>query len=93
MISLTPRQADALRFIAGFLRANGYSPTFEEVAAGLGLASKGAAFNLVESLSERGAVKIRRSKRNKITLLEPVLVPRAPDGAPLFFVRIGESAR
>ena len=89
MIGLTPRQADALRFIAGFRRVYGSSPTCEQIAKGLGNASKGSAHRIVECLEERGAVCINRSNRNRIEVLEPIAIPEAE---PLYFVRIGESA-
>ena len=38
-MALTKRQKQVLDFIAGFLDENGYCPSFEEIAKGLGLAS------------------------------------------------------
>lgn len=38
-MALTRRQKDVMDFLADFIRSNGYSPSFEEIAEGLGLAS------------------------------------------------------
>ena len=89
MIGLTPRQMDALRFIAGFQQAKGFSPSFEEIGVGLGLASKNSVALLLDGLEERCAIRRLNYRRRAIEVLVPVAIPRAPDGAPLFFVRIG----
>lgn len=93
MITPTKEQADVLRFIAGYIEAHGQSPTFTEMASGLGLASRATPHRHVERLEERGALRNRGKTTGQIQLVEPVALPRAPDGEPLFFVRIGESAR
>lgn len=38
-MALTKRQKEFLDFLAGFVEKNGYSPSYEEIAEGLGLAS------------------------------------------------------
>jgi repressor LexA len=38
-MALTKRQKDFLDFLSGFLEKNGYSPSYEEIAAGMQLAS------------------------------------------------------
>ncbi|MGH9619878.1 MAG: transcriptional repressor LexA, partial [Bryobacteraceae bacterium] len=38
-MALTRRQKEAMDFLSGFIEKNGYSPSYEEIAAGLGLAS------------------------------------------------------
>lgn len=92
MIALTPRQQDALRFITGYQERNGISPTLREIADAIGLKSKTVftADWLVRSLEERGAIA-RIGRQRAIAVLKPIAIPRAPDGEPLHFVRIGES--
>ena len=36
-MALTPRQKEVLDFIAHFVNQNGYCPSYEEIARGLGL--------------------------------------------------------
>lgn len=88
MIGLTPRQADALRFIAVYCEARGAPPPLKAIAAAMGLGSQARVHYLVTGLCERGAVA--RGKKGKIEVLEALPIPRAPDGAPLYFVRIGQ---
>jgi SOS-response transcriptional repressor LexA len=92
MISLTPRQQDALRFIIGYEEANGVPPVLKEIAAALSCLSLNAAFQLIEGLERRGAVMRSGAQWRGIMVIERLPIPRAPDGAPLHFVRIGECA-
>jgi SOS-response transcriptional repressor LexA len=92
MMSLTPRQQDALRFIVGYEEANGVPPAIKEIATGLCCRSINAAFQLIEGLERRGAVLRSGAQWRGIMVLERLPIPRAPDGEPLHFIRIGESA-
>lgn len=92
MISLTSRQQDALRFIIGYEEANGVPPVMNEIAAGISCRSVNAAFQLVDGLEKRGAVMRCEAQWRGITVLQPIAIPRAPDGEPLHFIPIGEAA-
>lgn len=89
MISLTPRQQDTLRFIVGYEEANGVPPLMKEIAEGIGCRSLNAAFQLVDGLEKRNAVARSNAQWRGINVLRPIAIPRAPDGAPLRFVRVG----
>lgn len=91
MIGLTERQQDALRFIAGFKESLGVAPTLREIGEGIGLESKSVftADWLVRSLEERGAVRTVPNRNRGIEVVAPIAIPRAPDGEPLRFIRIG----
>lgn len=86
MIGLTHRQADALRFITGYREAHGRAPSLKTIAAALSVVSPARAHYLVTALCERGAVV--RGHRSQIEVIEALPIPRAPDGAPPYFVRI-----
>lgn len=89
MISLTPRQQDALRFIIGFKEAKGQSPSFVEIAGGIGLSgesSKSQVHRLLVCLQERGAIRRKWCAERQIDVTEPLPIPRAPDGEPLHFI-------
>lgn len=95
MISLTRRQQDVLRFIIGFQEAQGRSPSYTEIGKGIGLTGSSplAQVNrLIACLQERGAIRRRCAAPRAIEVLLPIAIPRAPDGEPLHFVRIGEAA-
>jgi SOS-response transcriptional repressor LexA len=92
MMSLTTRQQDALRFIIGYEEANGVPPAFKEIAAALSCRSLYVAFWLVKSLEDRGAVMRSGAQWRGIMVLNEIPIPRAPDGEPLHFIRIGGQA-
>lgn len=87
MIGLTHRQADALRFITGYIEAHGAAPTLDELVAGIGLAAKSRGHKLISGLQERGAINRIRDHKRAVTVLEPLPIPRSPTGEPLYFVR------
>ncbi|MFO6448641.1 LexA family protein [Erythrobacter sp. NE805] len=91
MISLTARQQDALRFITGFQAAKGYSPSITEIAVGIGQSanSKARTHELLHSMQDRGALRLLPRRARAIEVLAPIAIPRAPDGEPLHFVRVG----
>lgn len=87
MISLTSRQAEALRWIHGFQIANeGGSPSYDEIGKGLGLRGRSSVVRIILALQERGWIHRRASRARSIEVLCPLPVPLAPDGAPLFLV-------
>lgn len=87
-MSPTQRQMDALRFIEGYRQRRGLPPSREELRKGLGLASVSGVQRLLDGLQERGLIHRERGAPRAIRLLTQVVVPRSPDGNPLYFVRL-----
>lgn len=86
-IAPTQRQLALLRFIAGYLQAHdGVSPSFNECAAGIGLASRGSVAGLLDGLEGRRLIRRLPGRTRAIELLVDVPVPQTPEGAPLFSV-------
>ena len=88
-------KGDALRFIVGFELANGRCPSVDDVADGLFNhdGGEGLAESLVQSLIVEGKLRrLKHSRNRKLQVLIPLAVPRAPDGEPLHFIRIGGAA-
>jgi len=56
-MALTRRQREALDMIADFISKNGYSPSFEEIAEGLGLASIATVHKHLTALEQKGYLK------------------------------------
>lgn len=90
-VSVTPRQREVLRYVAGHVEAKGYAPTRQNVSDNLCLCDKAKVQYFIEALEERGAVRRTARVSRGIEVLTPITIPRAPDGAPLFFVRIEEA--
>jgi repressor LexA len=52
-VALTRRQKEVMDFLANFIDENGYSPSYEEVASGLGLASLATVHKHVQALEAK----------------------------------------
>ncbi|HEX4770566.1 MAG TPA: transcriptional repressor LexA [Bryobacteraceae bacterium] len=52
-MALTRRQKDVLDFISSFIKQHGYSPSFEEIADGLGLASLATVHKHIQALEAK----------------------------------------
>jgi len=56
-MALTRRQKQVLDFIGDFVRDNGYSPSYEEIAAGMGLASLATVHKHISALESKGYLR------------------------------------
>lgn len=54
---LTRRQREVMEFIAGFLQEHGYSPSFQEMARGLGLSSLATVHKHILTLERKGFLR------------------------------------
>lgn len=71
---LTPKQRKLLDFIAGYQRDHrGDSPSFAEMAAGIGVATKSAVHRLLEGMEERGAIVRDRRRARAIRVLSATI--------------------
>jgi repressor LexA len=52
-MALTRRQKELMDFLAGFIRRHGYSPSYEEIASGLGLASLATVHKHIQALETK----------------------------------------
>lgn len=67
---LTPKQRRLLDFIADHQRSHrGDSPSFDEMAAGIGVATKSAIHRLLEALEERGTIVRDRRRARAIRII------------------------
>ncbi|WP_412506197.1 LexA family protein [Roseovarius sp. SYSU LYC5161] len=72
---LTPRQHECWRFLASYTRAHGYSPSFEEIAEAMGLASKSNVHRLLQALEQRGFIRRMPGLQRAIEIIR---TPDAP---------------
>ena len=56
---MTERQLDVLNFIKDFIKVKGFSPSYTDIAKGLGMSSKSNIHRLVHSLREQGLLKMK----------------------------------
>lgn len=73
MMGLTARQVECLDFIRRSTAAGTPSPSFDEIAQGLGLVSKSNVYRLVHALIDRGYLRQLPGRRRSIALIEPHL--------------------
>jgi len=67
-LGLTIPQDQTLTFIADYQQKNGASPSYSDIAKGLGLSSKGQVHALIHQLKDRGAIQMAPRARS-ITIL------------------------
>jgi len=70
-MALTRRQKQVYDFISGFVDKHGYSPSFDEIAQGLGLSSLATVHKHVSNLEEKQLLKRDYNRSRSIDLLRP----------------------
>lgn len=69
MMTLTRAQAGLFNFIVAFIEEGGYAPTYEEMQAHTGDASKSGIYRLLLGLEERGAIRRLSGRARAIEVL------------------------
>jgi repressor LexA len=83
---LTPRQAEILETIRGYVAGNGMPPSRPELARLLGIASTNGIFKHLEALARKGAIELVPNAARGIRLKQPLglpLVGRVAAGSPI----------
>ncbi|HET7185454.1 MAG TPA: transcriptional repressor LexA [Terriglobales bacterium] len=70
-MALTRRQRQVYDFIASFVQAKGYSPSFEEIGGGLGLSSLATVHKHISNLEKKGLLKRDYNRSRSIDVLPP----------------------
>jgi len=81
-MAITRRQKDVLDFLNGFTQKNGYSPSYEEIAQGLGLNSLATVHKHITNLQNKGLLQRAHNRSRSIDVLSP-RSPRRADRLPL----------
>jgi repressor LexA len=89
-VALTQGQRKFLEFLEKFQLEQGYRPTYEEIAQGLGFKSKSAAFGYMKRLEKAGALSLASETETTASL--PVL-GRVAAGRPIDFVETDRSVQ
>ena len=85
-MAITRRQKEVIDFLSGFTQKNGYSPSYEEIASGLGLNSLATVHKHVTNLQNKGPPTTGTQsqplhRRPSRPLHKEGVGPAAPDGA------------
>ena len=70
-MALTRRQKQVYDFISAFVDRNGYSPSYEEIAEGLGLSSLATVHKHISNLEEKQLLRRDYNRSRSIDLLKP----------------------
>lgn len=68
-MAITRRQKEVLDFLTGFTSSHGYSPSYEEIAAGLGLNSLATVHKHVTNLQNKGLLQRAHNRSRSIDVL------------------------
>jgi repressor LexA len=68
-MAITRRQKEVLDFLSGFTQKNGYSPSYEEIASGLGLSSLATVHKHVTNLQNKGLLQRAHNRSRSIDVL------------------------
>ena len=82
-MAITRRQKEILDFLESFVTRNGYSPSFEEIARGMGLKSLATVHKHITNLEKKGLLDRVHNRSRSIDLLPPGTRTRASDSLPL----------
>src|ERR1700709_1265529 len=82
-MAITRRQKEVIDFLSNFTTKHGYSPSYEEIAAGLGLTSLATVHKHVTNLQNKGMLQ-RAHTRSPSLDVTPDRSPKKPyDRLPL----------
>ena len=83
-MAITRRQKEVLDFLTNFTQTNGYSPSYEEIAAGLGLNSLATVHKHVTNLQSKGMLQRAHNRSRSIDVLPAKsALKRGSDRMPL----------
>jgi repressor LexA len=82
-MAVTRRQKEILDFLESFVARNGYSPSFEEIARGMGLKSLATVHKHITNLEKKGMLDRVHNRSRSIDVLPPGTRTRTSDRLPL----------
>lgn len=74
-VNLTRRQRDLYAFIRAYIAKHETAPSYDEMAAGIGLRSKGRICEMVDGLVERGVIVRLPNRVRTIALVDQPALP------------------
>ena len=82
-MAVTRRQKEVLDFLESFVGRNGYSPSFEEIARGMGLKSLATVHKHITNLEEKGMLDRVHNRSRSIDVVPPGTRTRSSLKLPL----------
>lgn len=82
-MAITRRQKEVLDFLTAFTQKNTYSPSYEEIAAGLGLSSLATVHKHITNLQTKGLLQRAHNRSRSIDVIPARPAKKASDRLPL----------
>jgi repressor LexA len=82
-MAITRRQKEVIDFLSSFTQKNGYSPSYEEIASGLGLSSLATVHKHVTNLQNKGLLQRAHNRSRSIDVLPVRSGRKGSDRLPL----------
>ncbi len=82
-MAITRRQKEVLDFLSTFTARNGYSPSYEEIAAGLGLSSLATVHKHIANLHAKGLLQRAQNRSRSIDVIPQRAARKSSDRLPL----------
>jgi repressor LexA len=82
-MAVTRRQKEVIDFLESFVTRNGYSPSFEEIARGMGLKSLATVHKHITNLEKKGMLDRVHNRSRSIDVVPPGTRTRSSDRLPL----------
>ncbi|MDE1154469.1 MAG: transcriptional repressor LexA [Acidobacteriaceae bacterium] len=82
-MAITRRQKEVLDFLTGFTASHGYSPSYEEIASGLGLNSLATVHKHVTNLQNKGLLQRAHNRSRSIDVLPQRAARKSFERLPL----------
>src|ERR1700760_2374393 len=100
-MAITRRQKEVIDFLSSFTQKNGYSPSYEEIASGLGLSSLATVHKHITNLQNKGLLQRAHNRTPSIDVppvpggkkgsARPPLLARIAAGKPVEAIESAES--
>src|SRR6201989_987279 len=82
-MAITRRQKEVIDFLSSFTQKNGYSPSYEEIASGLGLSSLATVHKHVTNLQNKGMLQRAHNRSRSIDVIPQRSPKKRYDRLPL----------
>jgi repressor LexA len=82
-MAITRRQREVYDFLQNFIEEHGYSPSFEEIGAGLGLSSLATVHKHISNLQEKGLLKRDYNRSRSIDVVKMRGRAKPPAAVPV----------
>lgn len=66
---LTEMEQELYKFLVGYIKENGYSPSYREIAEGIGIKTKSTVLKKLQSLQKKGKIQIRMNSPRAIKIV------------------------